>query len=232
MEKIKAMVPYSKDDKVHYLFFVTKNGIVKRTEIAEFENINRNGKIAIKMNEDDELAFVKGTTGEDEIIIAGSNGKAVRFEEKNLRPLGRSARGVNGFNTDGSTVVGMATNKEGQYILTVSENGFGKKSPLDDYRMTNRGAKGVRTLSISDKTGNLVCMKAVNGDEDCMIMTNDGIIIRISLTQVSTYGRSARGVKVINVNEDQKVSTVAVMNPEAEEGEAPETDASAEAAEE
>ena len=211
------MVPYSKDDKVHFLFFVTKNGIVKRTEIAEFENINRNGKIAIKMNEDDQLAFVKGTTGDDEIIIAGSNGKAVRFEEKNLRPLGRAARGVIGFNTDGSTVVGMATNREGQYILTVSENGFGKKSPLDDYRMTNRGAKGVRTISISDKTGNLVCMKAVNGDEDCMIMTNDGIIIRISLTQVSTYGRSARGVKVINVKDEQKVSTVAVMDPESEE---------------
>ena len=158
------------------------------------------------MNEDDQLAFVKGTTGEDEIIIAGSNGKAVRFEEKNVRPLGRAARGVRGFNPDGGEVVGMATNREGQYIFTVSENGYGKKSPLDDYRMTNRGAKGVRTINITDKTGGLVSMKAVNGDEDCMIMTNDGIIIRISLTQVSTYGRSAMGVKVINVNDDQKES--------------------------
>ena len=216
-EKVRALVPYTEDENIHYLFFATKKGVVKRTEIAEFYNINRNGKIAIKLSEDDELAFVKGTTGNNEIIIAGSNGKAVRFREDYIRPLGRTARGVKGFNVDGGTVIGMATDSEGQYILTITENGYGKKSPLDDYRMTSRGAKGVKTVNVTLKTGQLVCMKAVNGDEDCMIMTDSGIVIRITLKQVSVYNRSAQGVKVINVKDDQKVSTVAILEPEEEE---------------
>ena len=216
-EKVRALVPYTEDENIHYLFFATKKGVVKRTEIAEFYNINRNGKIAIKLSEDDELAFVKGTTGNNEIIIAGSNGKAVRFREDYIRPLGRTARGVKGFNVDGGTVIGMATDSEGQYILTITENGYGKKSPLDDYRMTSRGAKGVKTVNVTLKTGQLVCMKAVNGDEDCMIMTDSGIVIRITLKQVSVYNRSAQGVKVINVKDDQKVSTVAILEPEEED---------------
>ena len=111
----------------------------------------------------------------------------------------------------------MATDSEGQYILTITENGYGKKSPLDDYRMTSRGAKGVKTVNVTLKTGQLVCMKAVNGDEDCMIMTDSGIVIRITLKQVSVYNRSAQGVKVINVKDDQKVSTVAILEPEEED---------------
>ena len=175
------------------------------------------GKIAIKLNEDDELVEVKPTNGSAEIIIAGSNGKAVRFKEEDVRPLGRTARGVRGFNVDGGKVIGMATNEEGNYILTVTENGYGKKSLIDDYRMTSRGAKGVKTVNVSEKTGSLVCMKAVNGDEDCMIMTDSGIIIRISLKQVAVYNRSARGVHLINVKDDQKVSTVEVLAAEPEE---------------
>ena len=216
-EKVKALVPYSKDDTKKYLFFVTRNGIIKRTPIEEFENINRNGKIAIKLNDNDELAFIKGTNGEEEIIIAGSNGKAVRFKEENVRPMSRTARGVKGFNTDGGYVVGMAASEEGRYIFTVTENGYGKKSELDDYRISGRGAKGVKTVRVTDKTGDLVCMKAVNGDEDCMIMTNAGITIRISLKQVSVYGRNSMGVRVINVRDDQKVSTVAILQPDEEE---------------
>ena len=213
-EKIKAFVPYTNDDKASFLFFVTKKGIIKKTPIEEFYSINRNGKIAIKLNEDDELAFVKATHGEDEIIIAGSNGKAVRFAEEKVRPMGRTARGVRGFNVDGGTVIGMATSKEGNYILTVTENGYGKKSLIDDYRITGRGAKGVKTVTVSERTGSLVCMKAVNGDEDCMIMTDSGIIIRITLKQVSVYGRAAQGVHLINVKDDQKVSTVEILPPE------------------
>ncbi len=216
-EKVKALVPYSGDEEVSYLFFVTKNGIIKRTQIEEFYNINKNGKYAIKLNEDDELAFVKGTNGSNEIILAGSNGKAMRFLEDTIRPLGRTARGVRGFNTDGGSVIGMATNSEGKYLLTVTENGFGKKSPINEYRMTNRGAKGVKAVNITEKTGNLVCMMAVDGDEDCMLMTNTGIIIRISLKQVSIYSRSAQGVKLINVKNDQKVSTIAILQPEPSE---------------
>ena len=211
-EKVKAMVSYAPDDESKYLFFVTKQGLVKRTSVKEFENINRGGKIAIKLNDDDELAFVKGTTGDDEIIIAGSNGKAVRFKEDTIRPLGRTARGVKGFNVDGSVVVGMATDHEGQYILTVTENGYGKKSNLEDYRLTNRGGKGVKTVNITEKTGNLVCMKSVNGDEDCMIMTDSGIMIRISLKQVSVIGRNAQGVRVIAIKDNTKVSAVSIID--------------------
>ncbi len=223
-ESVKALVPYGAEDSAKYLFFATKNGLIKRTTIDEFENINRNGKIAIGLNEDDELAFVKGTSGDDEIILACANGKAIRFNEKDVRPLGRTARGVRGVNTDGSSVIGMATNKEGEYILTVTEKGFGKKSLLDDFRMTNRGAKGVKALNITEKTGNIVCMKAVHGDEDCMIMTDDGILIRISLSTVSVYGRGAQGVKLIRVDDTKKVSNVEILEAVAADETVPETE--------
>lgn len=212
-ENIRALVPYSKNHDSKFLFFVTKQGIIKRTTFDEYENINKNGKIAIKLNEDDELAFVRSTDGNAEIIIAGSNGKAVRFLENTVRPLGRTARGVKGFNVDGGYVIGLATNLEGEYIFTITENGFGKKSALADYRMTRRGARGVKTVNVTEKSGKLVCMRAVRGDEDCMIMTAGGIVIRISLNQVSVYSRSAQGVKVINVKDDI-VSSVAILEPE------------------
>ena len=186
-EKIKALIPYSREDVAKFLFFVTKKGVVKRTAIKEFENINKNGKKAITLNEDDELAFVKGTSGHSEIILASSNGKVVRFNEDTLRDLGRNARGVKGMN---------------------------KKTPLTEYRSTNRGAKGVKALTITQKTGNLVAMVAVNGEEDCMLMTNTGIVIRISLKQVSVYSREAQGVKIINLRDDQKVSSVVILAPE------------------
>lgn len=215
-EKVKALVSYANDDEASYLFFVTDKGLVKRTEIAEFENINKNGKIAIKLNDDDSLAFVVATSGNAEIIIAGTNGKAVRFREDSVRAMSRIARGVKGFNVDGGHVIGLATNEEGKYILTVSSNGYGKKSELTDFRLTNRGSKGVKAISLTDKTGDLIAMRAVNGDEDLMIMSDGGIIIRISLTQVSVYGRGAQGVRVINLSGNQKVSSVAVVDPDGE----------------
>lgn len=211
-EKVKALVAIKKEDVDHkYLFFVTQNGIVKRVSVGEFENIRQTGKIAITLKDDDELIGVKPTTGNDEIIIAGSNGKAIRFKESDIRAMGRTASGVRGFNVDGSKVIGMSTDHEGNYILVISEKGYGKKSPLDDYRMTKRGAKGVMTLKITEKNGPLVSLKAVNGDEDCMIMTDDGIVIRISLEQVSTYGRGAQGVRLISTSDASKVSTIAIV---------------------
>ena len=219
-EKVMAMVPYSaKENTSKYIFFSTKKGLVKRTPVAEFENINKNGKIAITLNEDDELAFVKGTSGEAQIVIAADNGKAVRFLESDIRSTGRSARGVKGINVDGGSVIGMVTSEEGKQILTVTEKGYGKKCSLEDFRLSNRGAKGVKALTVSEKTGSLVCMRAVNGDEDCMIMTDGGIVIRISLTQVNELSRTARGVKLINVGDDQKVSSVAIVDPAAEDEE-------------
>jgi DNA gyrase subunit A len=125
--------------------------------------------------------------------------------------------GVKGVNTDGGEVIGMATSEEGSNILTITENGFGKKSPLAEYRMTSRGTKGVKAMNVTMKTGNLVCLKAVNGDEDCMIMTDDGIIIRITLNQVSQLSRNSQGVRVIKTAENSKVSTVAIVDPDSEE---------------
>ncbi len=218
-EKVCALVPYSDSEDKKFLFFATKKGLVKRTSLEEFENINKNGKIAIKFNDDDALAFVKGTSGNAEIIIAGSNGKAVRFNESAIRPLSRVAKGVKGFNVDGGEVIGLATNEEGKYILTITKKGYGKKSNLDDYRITSRGAKGVRTANLTEKTGDLVAMRSINGDEDCMIMTDAGIIIRISLKQVSVIGRAATGVKFINIKEGEGVSNVAILDPESEEEE-------------
>lgn len=211
-EKVKALVPIKKESESKYLFFVTKKGIVKRVSISEFESIRQNGKIAITLKDNDELLGVKETNGDTEIIIAGANGKAVRFNENGVRAMGRTASGVKGFNVDGSEVVGVATNMEGQYLLSVSKNGYGKKSLLDDYRLTSRGAKGVKTINITDKTGELVSVRAVNGDEDLMIITNEGIIIRISLDNVGVYGRNTQGVKLINVSDNQTVAKVAVVD--------------------
>lgn len=220
-EQIKTLQPVPKDYKFNdiefkNLLFVTKNGIVKRTSVSEFENINRNGKIAISLKEDDELAFVKLTTGKDEIIIAGSNGKAVRFNEDQIRVMGRNAAGVTGFNCDGSEVVGVALSNEGKTILSISENGYGKRSYLEDYRLTSRGKKGVRTINITEKTGKLVSVKAVNGDEDVMIVSSSGIMIRTCLQNVGIYGRNTQGVRLINLTDDAKVTKVTLVDHEEE----------------
>lgn len=210
-EKIEALVPVERETDAKYLFFVTKNGIVKRVSINEFESIRQNGKIAITLRDDDELVGVKPTGGNDEIIIAGSNGKAVRFHEDDVRPMGRSASGVKGFQTDGSIVVGVATSNEGSELLSVSEKGYGKRSKIEDYRLTKRGTKGVKTINVTEKTGSLVSVRAVNGDEDVMIMTNDGIIIRIAVDHVGVYGRNTQGVKLIHIGEDTGVAKVAIV---------------------
>lgn len=216
-EKIRALVPMKRDSESSYLFFVTKNGLVKRVSVDEFESIRQNGKIAITLKDDDELVGVKETSGDDEIIIAGSNGKAVRFNENDVRPMGRTASGVKGFNIDGSIVVGVATTHEGTHLLSVSENGYGKRSAIDDYRLTTRGAKGVKTINITEKTGQLVSVRAVTGEEDVMIVTNEGIIIRIAVGDIGVYSRNTQGVKLINVSENESVAKVAIVDKSEDE---------------
>ncbi len=216
-EKVRALVALTPEHDGKYLFFVTKNGLVKRVAAEEFDSIRQSGKIAIGLNEGDELIAVKATSGDDEIIIAGTNGKAVRFSEVDVRPMGRNAAGVKGFSTDGCDVVGMATNKEGQYILSVTKYGYGKKTALTDYRLTNRGAKGVKTINITDKNGPLVVVKAVVGDEDLLMVTDTGTIIRISLENVGIYGRDTQGVRMISVNEGGSLSMAAVVEKEIQE---------------
>ena len=212
-EKVKVLLPIPKEhEDIKTLLFVTKNGIAKRTSLTEFDNINRNGKIAISLKENDELAFVKTTSGEDEVLIAGSNGKAVRFNENQIRIMGRSASGVLGFNCDGSQVVGVCLSREGDTILSISENGYGKRSRLEDYRLTSRGKKGVRTINVTEKTGQLVSVQAVEGIEDAMIVSSSGIMIRIALESVGIYGRNTQGIKLINLTENAKVTKVTLVD--------------------
>ena len=217
-EKVKALVPIHKDSSFDgYLFFVTRDGVVKRVPAEEFVSIRQTGKIAITLKEDDELISVLPTSGDDEIIIAASNGKAVRFNENDVRPMGRTAAGVRGMNTDGSQVIGACKNADGENILVVSKYGYGKKSKLEDYRLTSRGAKGVKTLNINERNGELVALKAVQGDEDCMIMASDGIIIRIHLDSVSTLGRATQGIRLIKPQEGAFVSAVTILDHQEEE---------------
>ncbi len=218
-EKVMAMVDITRDEslKDKFMFFVTKKGLVKRVGMPEFLSIRQSGKIAIQLKEDDSLFGVQLTNGHDEIIIAGDNGKAIRFNEDDVRPMGRSAAGVKGFNPDGGEVVGMATDATGKYILSITEKGYGKKTDISEYRLTKRGGKGVASINITEKNGKLVCLKAVNGDEDVLMMTNDGTVIRINLQNVATYGRNTQGVRLMRVNEEAAVTTVTIVDHENEE---------------
>lgn len=218
-EKVCTLVPVKRESESEYLLFVTRNGLVKRTPMSEFDSIRQNGKISITLREDDELVGVKETSGDDEIIIAGSNGKAVRFHEEGIRPMGRTASGVKGFNVDGSIVVGVATTRDGTHLLAVSQNGYGKRTPIEEYRLTTRGAKGVKTINITPKTGELISVRAVQGDEDLMIMTDMGIIIRISVENIGVYSRNTQGVRLINVGDNESVSKVAIVEAVSEEAE-------------
>ena len=220
-ETVKSMISIHKDDiqenKASYLFFVTSNGVVKRTHVEEFENIRQSGKIAIGLRDDDALVSVKLTTGDDQILIAASNGKLIRFDEKDVRQMGRTASGVRGINVDGGHVIGMTTDHEGQFIMAISENGYGKMSPLEDYRESHRGGKGVKTINTTLKTGQLIALRAVNGDEDLLIITSEGIVIRLPMDQVKTAGRNTQGVRLIKVAEGSTVSSVEVVEKSNEE---------------
>ena len=197
----------------HTLIFVTKHGITKRVALSEFARINANGKIAVGLKENDELIDVKLTDGNAEIFIASSNGKVVRFNENDIRVMGRTASGVRGINVGTGEVVGVATSLEGKYILVISERGYGKKSKMEDYRLTKRGGQGVLTIKTSEKNGNLAKIVAVNGEEDVLVVTNLGIIIRTSLKEVNVAGRNTLGVRIIKLYNGQKVSSLCVTEP-------------------
>ena len=219
-EKIKAMLNVENDDNEGFVVFCTQNGLVKRTNISEFENIRSNGKIAITLRENDELISVQKTNGNNEILIASSNGRMIRFIEDEIRVMGRSAAGVKGIDVGDGICVGCEIAIPGQNVLVATENGYGKQTDIDEYRMTHRGSKGVKALNVTSKNGNIIGFKTLNGDEDLMIVTNNGIIIRMDCRQISQTGRVAQGVKLINLKEGQSVSTIAILEKEdvSEEG--------------
>ena len=205
-------------DENKYLVVATKNGLVKRTNVCEFENIRKNGKIAITLKENDEVLSVYFTTGNDDIVIASNNGRMVRFNENEIRVMGRTASGVKGIElSEGCYCVGSEIVKENQDVLVVTEKGYGKRTSINEYRLTHRGSKGVKTLNITEKNGTIVAFKAVDLNKDLMIVTNQGIIIRISLSNVSKMSRVTQGVKLMNLREGQSVSTVSLVEKDEEE---------------
>jgi len=213
-ENISSIVNINRDDDyTKYLMFVTKNGIVKRTPIEEFDNIRKGGKIAIVLKDNDELISVKSTCGKNEIVIGASNGRLVRFDENEARSMGRSSSGVKGIELDGSYVVGAEVVEPGHFVLIVTENGYGKQTVIDEYRLTHRGSKGVKAFNVTEKNGNMASLKCLNPEDklDLMIITDSGIIIKLPLEQVSTLKRATQGVRLINLKDDQKVSTVALV---------------------
>ena len=169
------------------------------------------------LRDDDELISVKNTNGEADILMAASNGRMVRFPEGLVRVMGRGAAGVRGINLEDSNLVGMEIAKEGEHVLVVTENGYGKKTPIEEYRITNRGGKGVKTLNITDKNGSITSFKTVDNTKDLIIITNEGIIIRLAVDKISEMSRVTQGVKLINLREGQKVSSISIVDTEEEE---------------
>ena len=215
-EIVKSMICVSSETDMKYIVLCTQNGLIKKTSLAEFENIRQSGKIAISLKDNDELCSSKLTSGSNEIFMACSNGRMIRFNEAEIRTMGRNASGVKGIDIGDGKVVDMDISSLDKNILIVTENGYGKMSNVEQYRMTHRGSKGVRAMNMTDKTGKIVAFKSVVGDEDLFIVTNEGIIIRLSLNQINTTGRVSQGVKLINLKDEQYVSSVTILNNQEE----------------
>ena len=216
-EKINNILLDNGDEENKYLVITTKNGLIKRTDVSEFENIRKNGKIAITLKENDEVLSVHFTNGNDDVVIASNNGRMIRFNENEIRVMGRTASGVKGIELSNDCFcVGSEIAKEGQDILVVTEKGYGKRTDVNEYRLTHRGSKGVKTLNITDKNGTIVAFKTVTDDKDLMIITDQGIVIRILADKVSRMSRVTQGVRLMNLREGQKVATVSVVEKDEE----------------
>lgn len=216
-EKINNILLDNGDEENKYLVITTKNGLIKRTDVSEFENIRKNGKIAITLKENDEVLSVHFTNGNDDVVIASNNGRMIRFNENEIRVMGRTASGVKGIElSDDCFCVGSEIAKEDQDILVVTEKGYGKRTDVNEYRLTHRGSKGVKTLNITDKNGTIVAFKTVTDDKDLMIITDQGIVIRISADKVSRMSRVTQGVRLMNLREGQKVATVSIVEKDEE----------------
>ena len=209
-EKITAMIPISEYQEGNYLFMATKNGIVKKTQIREYANIRKTGLSAIHLKEDDELIEVKKTDNAKDIILVTRYGQCIRFHETDVRSTGRNSMGVIGMNLiDGDEVIGMQLNTQGEYLLIASEKGLGKCTRMDDFSAQNRGGKGVKCYKITEKTGNIIGIKAVNDENEIMIITTGGIVIRMKVEDISVLGRVTSGVKLINMDEDVTIASIA-----------------------
>lgn len=218
-ETINSMIKVTSEDKDKSLMFATKNGIVKKTALSEFENIRKNGKISITLRDEDELISVKLTQGSNLIVLGSNAGRMSVFNEKEVRSMGRTAGGVKGIQLDDSKCIGMEVANQEDNILIVTQRGYGKKTKISEYRQTKRGSKGVKALNITEKNGQIASFKIVSEEYDLMVITDSGIIIRLPIDQISQLGRVTQGVKIINLKEDQMVATTSVVEKEIENDE-------------
>ena len=210
-ETINSILKIEKEENNQYLMFVTKKGIVKKTKISEFDNIRATGKICITLSENDELIDVKKTNGDNIILLGSDNGKMVKFNENEIRPMGRTAAGVKGINLDGGKCICFEVVDENSTILLVTQKGYGKRTNVCEFRQTKRGSKGVLALNVTEKNGNLVAAKVVEEDNDVIIMTNAGITIKLPVQQISLLGRVTQGLRLISLRENQFVATVSAV---------------------
>ena len=219
-EKITAMIPIKEHDENKNLFMVTKKGIVKKTSLTEFSNIRKKGLTAISLKDDDELIEVKSTDSGSEIFLVTKQGMCIRFRETDVRPTGRSSMGVIGMNlSDGDEIIGMQLQSQGDSLLIVSENGLGKRTYLNEFAVQNRGGKGVKCYKITEKTGNVVGVKAVSDENEIMMITTEGIIIQLRMQDISTLGRITSGVKMMNLDEGIKIAQIAKVREKISNGE-------------
>ena len=216
-ECITAVIPLRKFEDGHYLMMATKNGLVKKTPIKEYANVRKNGLAAITLRDDDELIEVKLTDDKKDIILVTKDGMCIRFKETDVRSTGRTSMGVRGMNIDdGDEVVAMQLNSQGDCLLIVSANGMGKRTSMGEFTCQNRGGKGVKCYKITEKTGDVIGARAVNEDNEVMLITTEGIIIRIACADISILGRITSGVKLINLTEGVTVASVAKVRDKEE----------------
>ena len=219
-EKISAVIPLQNFAEGKYLLMATRNGLIKKTSLAEYTSSKKTGLLAITLKEEDELIDVRLTDGEDNVVLVTKKGMCITFDEKDVRPVGRTAQGVLGIRVDNDdAVIGMESVIGGNNatLLAITENGFGKRTELDEYRVQNRGGKGVITYKITPKTGNIVGIRIANGDEDVMMITDTGNIIRLKVSEVSVLGRSTQGVTLMRTNDGGKVVSIEIIEPEDQE---------------
>jgi DNA gyrase subunit A len=220
-ETLSAFMPLPHDVEDKYLLFATRRGVVKKTELSQYENVRANGIIAALLDEDDALIGVRITDGNQEVVLSTRQGQAIRFKESEVRPMGRSAHGVNGMDLDvegGDEVVSMAIVREGETLLTVSELGFGKRTPASEYRLTHRGGKGVITMQVTEKTGSVVNVRQVGLDDQVMLITDGGKVIRLRVKDVRIIGRNTQGVHLVKLDPGERVRAVAGLAEKEDDG--------------
>ena len=228
-ERITAVIPISKFEEGQYLMMATRKGLVKKTPIQDYANVRKIGLAAISLRDDDELIEVKATDDKKDIILVTKYGQCIRFKESDVRSTGRVSMGVRGINLhDGDEVVAMQLNTQGYYLLVVSENGMGKRTSISEFTCQNRGGKGVKCYKITEKTGNVIGAKAVNEENEIMMITTEGIIIRLQCSDISILGRITSGVKLINLSDGVTVASFAKVREKEEDKNSEKTEESSE----